>query len=69
MPDDLKTREVVVDVNDEQEVAAFSAWAARWRERAIVSEDSGCGCCVNIWTVTAPQEAFDELSIQRLVSQ
>jgi hypothetical protein len=58
---DVRTHQVVVDVNDAEEVAIFSAWVARWREHATVSENEGCGCCVNIWVVSAPQEAFDEL--------
>jgi hypothetical protein len=27
----------------------------------FVSENEGCGCCVHIYRVEAPQEALDEL--------
>ena len=53
--------QVIVDVNAEEEVSAFDRWLDRWRGVVEVSEDEGCGCCVNIWQVSAPQEALDAL--------
>ena len=53
---------VVVDVDDAEEVEAFSSWLERWRERVELSDDSGCGCCVHIWEIRGPVEAKAELA-------
>lgn len=44
------------------EQAAVETWLNRWRTRLVfVSENEGCGCCVDIYRVEAPQLALDEL--------
>jgi hypothetical protein len=44
------------------EQALVEAWLSRWRDRLpFVSPDEGCGCCVHIYRVEAPQVALDEL--------
>jgi hypothetical protein len=44
------------------EQAAVNAWLTRWRPRLpFVSANEGCGCCVDLYRVEAPQEALDEL--------
>ena len=53
--------QVIVDVTVASEVAAFSHWLERWRGQLSVSENEGCGCCVDIWTMKGPAEAKAEL--------
>lgn len=53
---------IIVAVDYPDEVAAAEAWFARWRPRLFYcSENTGCGCCVDIWDVDAPEEAVAEL--------
>ena len=52
---------VILDVAVPQEVAAFATWQGRWRDHVVISENEGCGCCVDIWTITGPAEARTEL--------
>ncbi len=54
--------QIIVAVDQPDEVQAVAAWFERWRPRlAAVSENTGCGCCVDIWDVDAPAEALAEL--------
>ncbi|MDR2240001.1 MAG: hypothetical protein LBE33_06105 [Zoogloeaceae bacterium] len=56
---------VIVDVSDLSEVAAIELWFSRWKDKLdSVSENDGCGCCVDIWKVEGPQAAFEELPPQ-----
>ena len=56
---------IIVAVDDAAEVAAIEAWFTRWREKlTFVSDNYGCGCCVDIWEAEGPSEAFDELPPQ-----
>ena len=49
---------VAVDFPDE--VREVEAWFAAWRENlTYVSDNQGCGCCVDIWDVDGPREAID----------
>lgn len=53
---------IIVDVNIPEEIRAVEEWFARWRgSLTSVSEDEGCGCCVNIWNVEGPPEAIAAL--------
>ena len=53
---------IIADVSAPAEVAAAEQWLARWREAlASCPEDLGCGCCVHIWDVDAPEAALAEL--------
>ncbi len=53
---------LIVAVDRPEEVAAMEAWFARWQSKlAHCSDNLGCGCCVDIWQVDAPQEAIDQL--------
>ena len=48
------------DHNGEAEVV--EAWFERWRSQLnFVSENQGCGCCVNMWDVEGPAEAVAQL--------
>jgi len=50
---------IVVDVTHSEDVAACENWFARWTDSLIFrSENSGCGCCVNIWDVEGSDEAI-----------
>ena len=54
--------QLIVAVDHPDEVRAITDWFERWRGRlAAVSKNTGCGCCVDIWTVEGPAEAFREL--------
>lgn len=53
--------QIIVAVDQPDEVAAVAMWFVRWRGRLAVSENAGCGCCVNIWDVDGPAEALAEL--------
>ncbi len=54
--------QIIVSVDQPQEVKFVAEWFERWRERlAAVSENTGCGCCVDIWDVDGPVEALREL--------
>jgi hypothetical protein len=53
---------IIVETDAPDEVTAVEAWFTRWDGRlGSVSENKGCGCCVDIWDVDAPREAVDEL--------
>lgn len=53
---------ITVETDQPEEVAAVDGWFERWDGRlSSVSENLGCGCCVDIWTVDAPEEALGEL--------
>jgi hypothetical protein len=52
---------ICVDVGTpEQKVV--EAWLKRWQSRlTFISENEGCGCCVDIYRVDAQKEALEEL--------
>ena len=53
---------IIVRVDFPEEVAAFEAWLETWQPHlAHLSENLGCGCCVDIFNVEAPQKALGEL--------
>ena len=44
--------QVIVDVNDNTECVAFENWLKKYQNAVIgISENSGCGCCVDIFTM------------------
>jgi hypothetical protein len=50
---------IVVDVAEVAQVEAVDAWFAKWQAVLTdVSDNEGCGCCVNIWEVEGPMEAL-----------
>jgi hypothetical protein len=52
---------ICVDVGTAEQ-AAVDAWLARWRtSMPFCSDNEGCGCCVDLYRVEAPQNALDEL--------
>jgi hypothetical protein len=53
---------IVVDVDKPGQVRAVEGWFAAWRDKlTYVSEDQGCGCCVNIWDVEGPAAAIEQI--------
>ena len=58
----LRRLTICVDRNSPSELHSASDWFQRWRSQlAFCSENLGCGCCVDIWEVEAPEEALDQL--------
>lgn len=50
-----------------EERAVLNAWIERWRPSLrSLSQNQGCGCCVDIYEVEAPVEALAELPRQLL---
>ena len=52
---------ISVSIDNEREVMAVNAWLNRWGTRLKLSDNQGCGCCVDIWDVEAPRQALAEL--------
>jgi hypothetical protein len=52
---------ISVTLDNEREVMAVNAWLNRWGPRLQLSDQQGCGCCVDIWDVQAPRQALTEL--------
>ena len=52
---------VPVTLDNEAEILAINRWFRRWGPRLHCSDNQGCGCCVDVWQVEAPLEAFDDL--------
>ena len=52
---------VTVTIDNERDIAALNAWLRRWGPRIRCSYNQGCGCCMDVWRVEAPPEAFSEL--------
>ena len=50
-----------VTIDNEREVMAVNAWLNRWGSQLKLSDQQGCGCCVDIWRVEAPAQALAEL--------
>lgn len=58
---DLAHTTVRVTIDNEREVLAVNAWLGRWGPRLRLSDNRGCGCCVDIWDVQGPRQALDDL--------
>jgi hypothetical protein len=53
---------ICVDRENSAEVAAVDSWFAKWRSQLVfVSDNQGCGCCVDIWNVEGASEAVKEI--------
>lgn len=52
-----------------QEQVLVDEWFERWRDRLpFASDNEGCGCCVDLYRVDAPQEALEELPANVLIA-
>ena len=57
-----------LDAPGEREL--LNSWLDRWRGRLLaLSENRGCGCCVDIFEVTGPEEAMKELPVEMLAAR
>ena len=53
---------IIVQLDCPEEVEAVERWLGMWElHLAYLSENLGCGCCVDMFDVEAPQDALDEL--------
>jgi hypothetical protein len=53
---------VIADVDSPGERESLKAWMERWRSRlTFTSENLGCGCCIDLYQVEAPDAAIAEL--------
>jgi hypothetical protein len=53
---------ICVNLTNDEERAGVDAWFERWEKRlTFVSENEGCGCCVDVWNVDGPEEAILEI--------
>jgi hypothetical protein len=53
---------ICVEARRPEQEALVNGWFERWADQiASVSDNRGCGCCVDIWEVDAPAEAISEL--------
>lgn len=44
-----------VDLNDKYEI--ILDWLHKWQDQLdFISDDEGCGCCVNLWTVRGEEQ-------------
>lgn len=56
---------ITIDVQNGSETATCRSWFERWESTLVrVSENYGCGCCVEIYDVEGPQEAIDAIPDQ-----
>ena len=53
---------VIIAVDSPDEEDSYVAWLEKWKEKLpYVSENYGCGCCVLMFDIEAPDEALAEL--------
>ena len=53
---------VIVDVDYPEEVKVLERWLETWEPHlTYLSDNLGCGCCIDVFEVEAPQDALDEL--------
>jgi hypothetical protein len=53
---------ICVNVDGPEEVRGVEEWFKQWRSAlSHLSENEGCGCCVNIWYVEGPEEAIRDI--------
>jgi hypothetical protein len=58
----------VADSPGEREMLA--SWLSKWRGReTTISQNEGCGCCVDLYRVTGPDEAMREIPAQMLAAR
>ena len=52
------------------ERALLEAWILRWRETLeSLSENQGCGCCVDIYQVQGSEQAMNEVPAEMLAAR
>ena len=53
--------EVILEVDHPEQEAAFVAWAAQQRLDVDALDNSGCGCCVDIFSLKVSAQAARQL--------
>ena len=60
---------IIVEVDKREEVEILERWLETWEPHLdYLSENLGCGCCVDVLNVDAPHEALEELPEHLLAS-
>ena len=52
---------VIIEVDDLAQVELWEAWRQRYGAKAEISENEGCGCCVDIFRVRGDLEYLNSL--------
>ncbi len=53
---------ICVRTDDPAEVTAVENWLAQWKDQlSYLSDNYGCGCCVELYDVEGPTEAIGSL--------
>ena len=66
--DDSRRVTICVSVDELAAGSALDAWFTKWRDAlSFVSENEGCGCCVDMYRVEGPATAIAELP-ERLIA-
>jgi hypothetical protein len=61
---------IIVARDDIEQVLLTDLWFTRWAPRlSYISQNEGCGCCVDIWKIEGPQDAFDDLPKETYVRE
>jgi hypothetical protein len=62
-------RAIICAFVDTQEHQVVVDWFSKWSARlGYCSPNEGCGCCVDIYKVEAPEEALVELPVKVISS-
>jgi len=58
----MKRATISTDRDEPETLAVFEAWMQKWRPRLTrISQNYGCGCCVDLYDVEGPDEAIDAI--------
>lgn len=58
----MKRATISTDRDEPETLAVFEAWMQKWRPRLTrISQNYGCGCCVDLYGVEGPDEAIDAI--------
>jgi hypothetical protein len=61
---------IIADCDRPGERELLDSWLSKWRGRnTTISENEGCGCCVDMYRVTGPDEAMREVPAQMLADR
>ena len=53
---------VCISLDSDDEVRAWREWLSEWREQlSYLSDNTGCGCCVDMFNLEGPQVAVDAI--------
>jgi hypothetical protein len=53
---------IIINRDRTEEATTVASWFDRWGDQlTFVSENQGCGCCVDMWDIEGPPEAIAQL--------